>query len=81
PDALQQPELSKDDALYETPACVMQYRLQLAPGAEQRYRFVFGPALDEAEIAAARQRYFSVADDHNQVQQQFADYVARRQGG
>ena len=80
PDALQQPELSKDDALYETPACVMQYRLQLAPGAEQRYRFVFGPALDEAEIAAARQRYFSVADGFNQAQQQYADYVAQGQG-
>ncbi|MEN3156884.1 NdvB protein [Alkalimonas sp. NCh-2] len=80
PDALQQAELDGGDALYETPACVMQYRLQLAGHAQQQYRFVFGPALDEAEIAAARQRYFLTPDGFTKAQQQYSDYIAQGQG-
>src|SRR5690606_12415329 len=80
PAALQQAELDGGDALYETPACVMQYRLQLAGGAQQVYRFVFGPALDESEIAAARQRYFLTPDGFNKAQQQYSDYIAQGQG-
>lgn len=80
PAALQQTELDGGDALYETPACVMQYRLQLAAGAQQVYRFVFGPALDESEIAAARQRYFLTPNGFGKAQQQYSDYIAKGQG-
>ncbi|MGG6311354.1 GH36-type glycosyl hydrolase domain-containing protein [Paenibacillus macerans] len=58
PSAFGQDELSKGDARYETPVAAMQYRLTLAPGEEREYRFVFGPARDEREIAQIREDYF-----------------------
>ena len=35
PDGLQQDELSKGDALYETPAAILQFQLQSPPGHSQ----------------------------------------------
>jgi cellobionic acid phosphorylase len=57
PDALLDERLGNGDALYEMPAAVLQYRVSLAPGAAVEYRFVFGPARDDAEIADLRDRY------------------------
>jgi len=62
PSALEQAELSKGDARYETPAAVMQYRMELAAGETREYRFLFGPARDEQEIAQIRETYFGKAD-------------------
>ena len=61
PDALQNAQLGNQAAHYQTPICAMQYALTFAPGESQVYRFVFGPAYDKSEIAAARQRYFGTA--------------------
>jgi cellobionic acid phosphorylase len=61
PSALLQAELSNGDARYETPAAVMQYRIALAPGEARDYRFLFGPALDDAEIGAMRDQYLNAA--------------------
>ncbi|MFB5676763.1 GH36-type glycosyl hydrolase domain-containing protein [Paenibacillus terreus] len=49
--------LSKGDARYETPAAVLQYRFELAPGDEEAYRFIFGPAKDEEQVAQIRSSY------------------------
>jgi cellobionic acid phosphorylase len=49
--------LSKGDARYETPAAVLQYRIELAPGEEEAYRFIFGPAKDEEQVAQIRSSY------------------------
>lgn len=59
PSALEEPLLGGGDALYESPAAVLQYRLSLEPAATRRLRFLFGPARDDAEIAALRDRYLS----------------------
>ncbi len=59
PDAVQAVTLGNQPAHYQTPVCSLQYRLTLAPGQSKQYRFVFGPAIDKAEIAAIRQRYFA----------------------
>ena len=59
PSALQQRGLGNGDARYETPAAAVQYRLSLAPGETVEKRFLFGPALDDAEIALMRERYLS----------------------
>jgi cellobionic acid phosphorylase len=59
PSALQATELSKSDARYETPTAAVQYRLELAPQDGAEYRFLFGPALDEAEIQHMRDTYLS----------------------
>ncbi|MCQ4087883.1 GH36-type glycosyl hydrolase domain-containing protein [Saccharibacillus sp. JS10] len=58
PSMLELETLACGDARYEMPAAVMQYRIQPEAGEEQEYRFVFGPAKDEAEIADIRERYF-----------------------
>ncbi|WP_183464064.1 GH36-type glycosyl hydrolase domain-containing protein [Microbulbifer rhizosphaerae] len=59
PDAVQKPLLGCGDARYQMPAAVLQYRLQLQPGERRTLRFLFGPARDEGEILALRERYLS----------------------
>ena len=61
PSALQADRLACGDARYETPAACVQYRLALEPGDSQTHRFLFGPALDDAEIARVREAYLSKA--------------------
>lgn len=61
PGALQAGLLAGGDARYETPAACVQYRLALAPGESQTLRFLFGPALDDAEIASVRDTYLGEA--------------------
>lgn len=80
PSAIQQHILAKGEALYETPACVMQYRLTLAAKQQQQYRFVFGPAYDEAEIARIKQRYFGIATGFDRAVADYAAYIAQGRG-
>lgn len=61
PGALQAGLLAGGDARYETPAACVQYRLAMAPGESQTLRFLFGPALDDAEIASVRDTYLGEA--------------------
>lgn len=69
PAGVQAVELSNSDALYETPTAALQYRVQLASGQTENYRFIFGPAFDNAEIIELRKRYLSVeAFTHAAVQ-------------
>lgn len=79
PSALQQDSLANGDARYETPAAVVQYRLALEPGAAVDKRFLFGPALDDAEIAAVRARYLS-AEGFARTAAEYAEYVASGRG-
>jgi cellobionic acid phosphorylase len=79
PTGIQQEELSKSDALYETPAAVLQYRIQLAPGATQSFRFIFGPALDDREIQTLRTEYFA-AEAFDRAGTECAHYVAQGKG-
>jgi len=51
--------LAGGEALYETPAAVLQYRVALAAEGEETFRFVFAPARDDAETAMLRARYLS----------------------
>lgn len=59
PDGLQAEQLSCGDARYETPAAVLQYRLQLAANDQKNYQFIFGPAFDDAEILQLKNTYLS----------------------
>lgn len=85
PSALGQEELSGGDARYETPVAVMQYRLELAPGEEKEYRFLFGPAQDEEQIAQLRDTYFLLGqemgeDGFNAALQEYDQYIREGQG-
>ena len=79
PSALQEDLLRGGDARYETPAAVLQYRLELAGSAQQQYRFMFGPAFDDAEIQQLREKYLS-ADGFAQAQANYADYIQKGSG-
>jgi cellobionic acid phosphorylase len=79
PTGVQQEELSRGDALYETPAAILQYRLELAPGQTRHYRFIFGPAYDDAEIAALRSQYLS-AEGFARAAAEYAGYMAQAKG-
>jgi cellobionic acid phosphorylase len=83
PDGVRAEQLSNGDARYETPAAIVQYRLQLAPaGADacaQNYRFLFGPAFDDAEIAAMRARYLS-EEAFAASRAEYAAYIAGGSG-
>ncbi|MET1175287.1 GH36-type glycosyl hydrolase domain-containing protein [Paenibacillus amylolyticus] len=85
PSALQSETLAGGDARYETPVATLQYRLELEAGAEQAYRFIFGPAHDETEIEGIRQHYFVKQNEEGQdgftaAEQEYAGYIAEGQG-
>lgn len=61
PTAMQQETLNNGDALYETPAAVLQYRVEIAAGKSENYRFLIGPAFDDTEIEKVRDRFFGDA--------------------
>ncbi len=79
PAGLQQEELSKGEALYETPAAVLQYRLMPAKGEERQYRFIFGPALDDAEMTSLRKKYLS-AEGFGVTAAAYGSYMAPAKG-
>ncbi len=58
PDGIQGEYLARSDSRYEMPVAVMQYQLKMSPNEEQTFRFIFGPAKDETEIAALQKKYF-----------------------
>ncbi|KAI9155459.1 N,N'-diacetylchitobiose phosphorylase-like protein [Paramyrothecium foliicola] len=68
------PELNNSDAVYEAPAAVVQYRERFAPGESNEYRFLFGPAFDDAEIKSLRSKYLS-KDGFTKAQKEYELYV------
>lgn len=79
PSALQAETLAGGDARYETPAACVQYRLALAPQQSECYRFAFGPALDDVEIARVRETYLSEAG-FARTRAAYADYIDSGRG-
>lgn len=79
PSALQAQQLAGGDARYETPAACVQYRVSLQPDEVQDYRFLFGPALDDAEIATMRDTYLGEAG-FVRTRAAYAEYMAGGRG-
>jgi cellobionic acid phosphorylase len=83
PGSLQDEQLGNSDARYETPTAVVQYRLALAADDKEDnshdYRFIFGPAFDDAEIRAVREKYLS-ADAFAAARADYARYIAGGRG-
>jgi Cellobiose phosphorylase len=79
PTSIQQDTLNNGDALYETPAAALQYRLSLAPEQVEDFRFLLGPAKDDAEIIAVRERYFG-DKDFAATKAEYAAYTAQGKG-
>jgi cellobionic acid phosphorylase len=78
PDAINNTMLANEDARYETPVAVFQYRELLKENESVDYQFLFGPAKDETEIAQLRDRYLGKPQAHI-AQQEYDDYIAQGQ--
>ncbi|KAF2192294.1 glycoside hydrolase family 94 protein [Zopfia rhizophila CBS 207.26] len=79
PSALEEPDLKKGDARYETPTAAVQYRVALEADEQREYRFLFGPAFDEAEIHAMRNKYLS-KEAFDQAARDYASYIDQGRG-
>ncbi|MEO1203387.1 MAG: NdvB protein [Pseudomonadota bacterium] len=79
PDGIRAAALGCGDAVYETPAAVLQYRWQLGPGEEQCVRLLFGPARNTDEIASLRSRY-ACDGGFESAQRRYDRYVSSRPG-
>jgi cellobionic acid phosphorylase len=85
PSAIKNELLAKGEARYESPVAVLQYSIGLDPGEQQDYRFIFGPAHDDLEIADIRQRMFLNAgadgkDGFERAEQEYAEYIQEGRG-
>ncbi len=85
PTGIRGESLSGSDALYEMPVCALQYRVELESAEEQEYRFIFGPAKDEKEIADVKNKYFieknSEGKDGFQLARvEYSEYIAEGKG-
>ena len=79
PDALRGERLAGGDARYETPVAAVQYRFSLDADAPLTRRFLFGPARDDAEIAAMKQRYLG-AEQFAAAARDYAAYADQGAG-
>lgn len=79
PSGTAQDVLGNGDALYETPVGVLQYRLNLAPGQREDYRFLLGPAKDDTDIRDIRDKYFA-DDDFQAAREAYTRYVSKGKG-
>ncbi|KAA8619673.1 glycoside hydrolase family 94 protein [Pyrenophora tritici-repentis] len=79
PSALQQPRLSGSDARYETPTAAVQYVADLDKNESKEYRFLFGPAYDEAEILDMRKKYLSKMA-FAQAAKDYEEYIQKGSG-
>jgi cellobionic acid phosphorylase len=80
PSALQESQLSGSDARYETPTAAVQYHVALEAGDEREYRFLFGPAYDEAEIRQMHSRYLLNKEAFARTADEYAAYMDRGRG-
>lgn len=80
PCGLQKDQLSNSDSLFELPAAILQYKVALSAGDSKGYKFVFGPAKDEAEIAAVRDELLGKPDAFHQARSDYVDYLNHGSG-
>ena len=62
PSALQASSLGNNTATYEMPTAAMQYKIALKAGESESFRFAFGPAKDDNEIADIRSELFGARE-------------------
>jgi len=79
PTAISNEVLGNEDARYEMPSAAMQYRIVLAEDEHVNYRFVFGPAFDEAHVKQIKEKYFD-DNDFEQAKLRYAKYIAEGRG-
>ena len=76
PSALNENSLSNSDAIYETPAATVQYKIELAPNESEQYKFVFGPAKDDDEIANVKAHFIDDPAGFENANSAYAAYIS-----
>jgi cellobionic acid phosphorylase len=79
PSAVGRESLANGDASYEMPAAVLQYRLELAAGDSRDFRFLFGPARNEAEISLLRDKFLGPGR-FQEAQKEYRAYMETGRG-
>lgn len=79
PSAIQQTTLENGDAIYETPIAALQYRLEMGAEQNETFRFILGPAFDEAEIKEKKERYLSERG-FSEAFNTYSSYVSQGEG-
>ncbi|MGI9532487.1 GH36-type glycosyl hydrolase domain-containing protein [Lutimonas sp.] len=77
PTAIQTGQLKNGEARYETPACAMQYNINLLPQEEKSFNFVFGPAKDRAEIERIKDDYLLSDTGFIKAKKAYHEYVSQ----
>ncbi len=75
PTGLHREKLANGKALYETPAAIMQYRLDLASRHQEQIKCIFGPARDTQEIEVIKQRYLDRDTGFDDSAQEYHSYI------
>ncbi|UCE93057.1 MAG: hypothetical protein JSV73_09595 [Flavobacteriaceae bacterium] len=75
PSAISEGGLKNSSAIYETPACVMQYDMHLAPEKAKELRFIFGPAKDHTEIEMIRKKYLEEPKGFEKARETYKEYI------
>ncbi len=77
PSAIKDDQLANGDASFETPTAAMQYKISLAAGQSQEFRFAFGPAKNDGDIDTIRRELFNQADGFNKELANYKSYINR----
>ncbi len=79
PDSVMREALGDGDARYEPPVAALQYRLEIPSEQSEKFRFILGPAFDDAEIKKIRDRYLPDTD-FARAREQYREYIHQGQG-
>ncbi|WOH37257.1 gluconokinase, GntK/IdnK-type [Thalassotalea fonticola] len=80
PDGIHEATLEQINSLYEVPAAVMQYQQCFQAKQSKSYRFLFGPARDNQQIAEIKQKYFANAAGFEQEKSSYQHYIKQSSG-
>ncbi|MGF1695251.1 NdvB protein [Vibrio lamellibrachiae] len=74
PDALSEGKnLTNGDAIYEIPACTLQFCVELEKNQSKELNLMFGPAIDKKEIAAIKEAHSGTA--LNEQRENYRQYI------
>jgi len=80
PGAIKQVKLDNSNAVYETPLAALHYAIELESTEEKPFKFLFGPAKDEDEIAKIKNKYFEQRLAFEIQKKRYLDYINQAQG-
>ncbi len=71
--------LQNGRALYETPAAIFEFKTTLKPNEEYSDLFIFGPALDDKEIAEMKERFLAKSA-FEAAEKEIIEYIEEGEG-